>query len=227
MPRVADHELRRGQIARAARAIAASRGLPGVTVARTAAEAGFSVGLVQHYFPHKNDLLRCAYQQAMADVEARAGQHIATAPTHHRSIREVVGDSLLELLPLDDNRRGEQRVMRAFGGLAADDPELARTAAETAQRVRARLAAAVTNGVECGEVDASLNPERAALRLQALIVGLASTMFDVGHSGSASDGEHEPTTDTIVELSSMAVSAVRDAVGEVFSGQCRQYEDGG
>ncbi|QVQ52608.1 TetR family transcriptional regulator C-terminal domain-containing protein [Spiractinospora alimapuensis] len=223
MPRVADHELRRGQITRAVRTVAAARGLPGVTVARTAAEAGFSVGLVQHYFPHKNDLLRCAYTQAMADVEARAGQHIAAAPAHRRSIREVVAESLLELLPLDDERWGEQRVMRAFGGLAADDPQLARTAADTGRRIRTRLAVAIANGVECGEVDPDLDPERAALRLQSLIVGLASTMFDVGNSGPASVGG--PAAGATGELSSMAVSAVWDAVGEVFPGRCHQYAD--
>jgi AcrR family transcriptional regulator len=50
MAREEYHALRRQQVAEAVERLVAAHGLDAVTIAKTAAEAGVSVGLVQHYF---------------------------------------------------------------------------------------------------------------------------------------------------------------------------------
>src|SRR5690606_40101098 len=60
VPKRVDHEERRRLIAAAGRRIAADRGLEGVSLGEVAAEAGISKGLVQHSFPSKDAMLRCA-----------------------------------------------------------------------------------------------------------------------------------------------------------------------
>ena len=57
MPRHADHDARRRQLADAALHVALDQGLDRVSVPRIAAQAGVSVGLVQHYFPAKAALV--------------------------------------------------------------------------------------------------------------------------------------------------------------------------
>lgn len=212
MPRVADHDARRRQIAGAVHALATRFGLDAVTVARTAAEAGCSVGLVQHYFPSKDDLLVCTYEQALGEIEGRVAAHIATGESRQQSIAQVVLASLTELLPLDDKRRGEYRVVRAFTGRAADQPRLAEVAAATSSRIRNTLATAVTNGKECGEVEQEADAAQAAVRVLAVTEGLATQLF------------LEPRADIGGRpMRDVAEDAVRATLASVFTGECRQY----
>ncbi|NLZ97477.1 MAG: TetR family transcriptional regulator, partial [Micrococcus sp.] len=50
MPKIVDHEQRRRELAQAIWSIIALRGLSAVTLRSVAAEAGVSMGTVQHYF---------------------------------------------------------------------------------------------------------------------------------------------------------------------------------
>ena len=58
MPRQVDHQQRRTEIAYAVWAVIAEDGLDAVSLRRVAAEAGISLGRVQHYFDSKEELLR-------------------------------------------------------------------------------------------------------------------------------------------------------------------------
>src|SRR5688572_9761853 len=71
MPRTADHDARRRQVADAVERLVADEGLDAVTVARTAAAAGISVGLVQHYFPAKDDMLLHTFTAVRQRIEQR------------------------------------------------------------------------------------------------------------------------------------------------------------
>ncbi|MBA3508847.1 MAG: TetR/AcrR family transcriptional regulator, partial [Thermoleophilaceae bacterium] len=71
MPKVVDHEQRRTEVAAAARAAIADRGLDGATVRDIAAAAGVSTGVLAYYFRDKDELLL----QALRDsYEAAAGR---------------------------------------------------------------------------------------------------------------------------------------------------------
>lgn len=166
------HALRRRQVAGAVERLVAAHGLDGVTVAKTAAAAGVSVGLVQHYFASKDDLLRYAYTQVTERVLARAVRRAEELDEHRSSIRRALHESLAERLPLDEARRAEWRVLFTFTARAVDRPDLTAVRNQTEVAIRARLAQAITNGKECGEVPADTDPDSAATGLLAAVEGL-------------------------------------------------------
>ncbi|WP_052850869.1 TetR/AcrR family transcriptional regulator [Streptomyces avicenniae] len=211
MPRTADHDERRRQIAEAVCALVADHGLDAVTVARTAATAGMSVGLVQHYFRSKDEMLLHAFRTVGARIRARADERVRAGTDHRRPLARVLSEVLAEFVPLDGTRRAEFRVTRAFAGRALDAPALAEVDVETARLIRADLARGVHNGKECGEVAPDLDPWPAAVRLLAVAEGLALQVY-------RDPGGVEGTP--AAELTAAVIDA---ELATVFTGTCRQY----
>ncbi|MGW5383769.1 TetR/AcrR family transcriptional regulator [Nocardia sp. NPDC003963] len=114
MPRLVDHELRRRQITSAVRRLIVRGGLDAVAFQSVAAEAGFSVSLVQYYCGTKKDLLLATHRSVMEDVGARFAQRWAGLGDD-LTPREAIYAVLTELLPLDDQRREEAIVLGVFG----------------------------------------------------------------------------------------------------------------
>ena len=200
------HAQRRQQVADAVERLVAARGLDAVTVSRTAAEAGVSVGLVQHYFASKDDMLRFAYtrvtERAMARVEERAREL-----TEHRStIRRAVREGLVERLPLDEARRADWRVSFAFAARAVDRPDLAAVRNRTEAAIRARVAEVIENGKECGEVPADADAEEGAAGLMAVVDGLGLHAY----------------LEAVPE--SVVLGLLDRHIAEVFPGECHQYD---
>ncbi|MGI5120006.1 TetR/AcrR family transcriptional regulator [Marinactinospora thermotolerans] len=214
MPRTADHEERRRQIAGAVRELISEHGLDAVTVARTAAAAGMSVGLVQHYFRSKDEMLLHAFNEVSAAIRDRAGERIRAGIEHRRPIARVLAEALSEFVPLDERRRTEFRVTRAFAGRSLDAPALAEVDTETARRVREDIARAVHNGKECGEVAPDLDPWPAAVRLAAVTEGLATQVY------------RDPAGVNGTPAAELAESLIAAELATVFTGECRQYANG-
>jgi AcrR family transcriptional regulator len=110
MPKIVDHEARRAQIAEAVWRIAADRGLGAASLREVAAEAGWSLGALRHYFATREDLLRFGFRLAAQRAYARIEQATAGAG----SARDALQAALEETLPLDEERRSELRVWLAF-----------------------------------------------------------------------------------------------------------------
>ncbi|MER7734761.1 TetR family transcriptional regulator C-terminal domain-containing protein [Streptomyces erythrochromogenes] len=211
MPRTADHEQRRRQIADAVSRLISEHGLDAVTVARTAAAAGMSVGLVQHYFRTKDEMLLHTFREVAARIRARVDERIQDGIEHKRSLAAVMADVMTEYIPLDEARRAEYRVARAFAGRALDAPALAEVDTESARQLREDIARAVHNGKECGEVDEHLDPQSAAVRLAAVMEGLALQVYREPRGGAG---------ETVTRLVGPLLEA---EIGVVFTGECRQY----
>ncbi|MEV6682723.1 TetR/AcrR family transcriptional regulator [Streptomyces erythrochromogenes] len=211
MPRTADHELRRRQIASAVTQLIAEGGLDAVTVARTAATAGMSVGLVQHYFRNKDEMLLHAFREISAHIRARVEARIRDGVEHRRPIARVMAQVMTEYIPLDHARRAEYRVARAFAGRALDAPALAEVDTETARKLREDIARAVHNGKECGEVDEHLDPLSAAVRLAAVMEGLALQVY------------REPEGAAGEAVAQFVAPLLDEEIATVFTGECRQY----
>src|SRR5262245_63737541 len=113
IPRRVDHGERRSRIAEAILRIAATRGLDEVSLRDVAAEAGVSMGQVQHYFATKSEMLRfaCAY---MVDRTRRAIADALAAAPGPTSARAALRATMIQLLPLDDARRTGVWVWMAF-----------------------------------------------------------------------------------------------------------------
>jgi AcrR family transcriptional regulator len=117
MPRQVDHAERRQAIASALWRIVRTDGLEAVSLRHVAAEAGVSMGMVQHYFGSKDEMLLFALESLSARVEAR----LAAGVPAGSPIRTI----LLQMLPLDDERRDEAQVVVAFLARAAVEPAIA------------------------------------------------------------------------------------------------------
>lgn len=113
MPRLADHDARRRQITDAARRVIVRGGLEAATFQAVAAEAGISVRLVQYYFGTKKDFLLGTLRTV---IDAQALRFIEEfeklgAEPEPRVALCTIGRALL---PLDDIRRDEGRILAAY-----------------------------------------------------------------------------------------------------------------
>ncbi|GAA0548513.1 MULTISPECIES: TetR/AcrR family transcriptional regulator [Streptomyces] len=210
MPRVADHDARHGQITDAVQRLIVRHGLTSVTVARTAAEAGMSVGLVQHYFTAKDEMLLATFTRVNGRFTARVDELVNRGEAEGRTIAEMLRQALTELVPLDDARRAEFLVRLAFADQAAHNARLAGVQRETLVGIRSRVAQAIKNGTVCGEVAQGTDAADQALRIVAFAEGLAL------HTHIDPDGTPKPAI----------LAALDDHLGRVFTGTCRRAQLG-
>ncbi|QKV94895.1 TetR family transcriptional regulator C-terminal domain-containing protein [Streptomyces sp. NA02950] len=171
MPRRVDHEERRKLIAEALWRIAAARGLEGASLRDVAAEAGISLGQLQHYFTRKDEMLGFALEHIGQLAERRIRARIEALPGEPTP-RTVLRETLAEILPLDENSRIGNLVQIAYFVRALHDEAPRAHAREGARALRAFFAGQVERGVERGEVAAGLDPEREASLLMALVEGV-------------------------------------------------------
>ena len=119
MPKIVDAAQRRRHLAEAAWRVIRRDGLESASVRNVAREAGLSSGSLRHMFGTQAELLVFAMNQVVDRITCRldaldpAGDPRAVAERH-----------LLELLPLDDERREENEIWLAFTARALVDPEL-------------------------------------------------------------------------------------------------------
>lgn len=145
--------------------LVAAHGVEAATVRRVAAEAGVSIGMVQHHFPTKDAMLRAAMEAAGASFRARAQRACAglgAAPALRALARE--------LLPLDAARGDEGRVWLAFVARAAVDPVVRAAHAEGWQQLEDHLTGLLA--AHRGRDEAGVDRDDARLLL-AVLDGLA------------------------------------------------------
>ncbi|MCD9143431.1 TetR/AcrR family transcriptional regulator [Streptomyces albireticuli] len=176
MPRQADHDQRRRQIAEAVWRLASRSGLEDVTLRQVAAEAGVSVRLVQYYFGNRDGLLLTSLEILNADAERRAKERVEAAeeaPTSRGTVRGV----LLELLPLDEERRTRQLVYVAYFVRFLNDEKLGAVARDAPPELERLVAGLIAWGQERGEVPADLDPRPEAELLLAATDGLQTSVL--------------------------------------------------
>jgi AcrR family transcriptional regulator len=169
MPKIVDHDARRAELVAAVWRLASREGLDAVTMRGVAAEAGWSTGAVAHYFADKEELVLFAFET----VADRVGRRIVRAAERARDPLELLRTQLIEGLPLDAERRAEVRLWFAFLVLAETRPRLARAGREAYREWRGRIAKTLEHGQRQGLVDESVDAEREAAELVALVDGLA------------------------------------------------------
>ncbi|MEU8545417.1 TetR/AcrR family transcriptional regulator [Streptomyces roseoverticillatus] len=176
MPRRVDHEERRRAIAEALWRIACARGLDGASLRDVAAEAGISLGQLQHYFSSKDEMLVFAlkYLGGLAEERIRARLLGLNGPP---SPRDVLRETVMEMLPLDDASRTGNLVQIAYFVRALHDERLRGHAKEGIPALRAFFADQVRTGIERGEVDASRDADAEAMLLIALTDGLTTHLL--------------------------------------------------
>ena len=184
MPKRADHEARRRQIADALLRTAATRGLHAAGMREVAAEAGVSLRLVQYYFGTKEELLLAAMQYLAARFGERAMARIkqASGSGGPASPRDVIAAILAEALPADDDRRTFYVVYTAYLALSLTDPALAiAPLVKNSEAVADVMAAQLRAAQAAGDTSAHLDPDLEAVSLTAMSAGLATSVL-VGQS---------------------------------------------
>lgn len=184
MPKQVDHAQRRSQLAEALWSIAERDGLAAATVRRVAAEAGVSVGMVQHYFSTKDEMLLFALNWVGEDFANRITEKIAALP-QPRDPYEVVWIILSERLPLQPRSRVHMQAMVTWLGRGVINPDLARYMHDGTAQLREYLAEQLRQAQQVGHVPDKIDPISNADGLLALTDGLSSHLLQDLHTPEA------------------------------------------
>jgi TetR/AcrR family transcriptional repressor of bet genes len=119
MPKIVDHAARRDEIAHVACKVVAHYGFEQATVARIARAAGYTTGMVAHYYESKQQIILAALRLMLLRIEQRL--------TRERETGEAdLLDVLSEALAIDAQRFTECAFWMAFWGQVPADKKLKR-----------------------------------------------------------------------------------------------------
>jgi TetR/AcrR family transcriptional regulator, transcriptional repressor of bet genes len=172
MPKRVDREARRVELALALRQVMAVKGVEGASLRNVAAQTGVSMGLVQHYFEDREEMLVFTLDELSrrlarrAFVRAQAARRSGGSPAALRAV-------ILQLLPLDPERRAEALAGAAFVGRSGVSPAVATALRRASENLTQLIASEISRGREAGELPADVVPERDARLLLSFARGLA------------------------------------------------------
>jgi len=90
MPKLGMAPIRRKQLVEAAIAAIHAHGFANATVARIAAQAGISAGMVHHYFKDKDELLFATMRHLLAELRTDAVARLSRAGNPRERIRAII-----------------------------------------------------------------------------------------------------------------------------------------
>lgn len=165
MPKQVDHEERRRHIAEALWRIVAKHGMEAVSLRDVAAEAGVSMGSVQHYFRTKDHMLEFALefssQKVGERVRARLARELAGDPPPWAVLRAC----LVETMPVDEQSRTGRLVGIAYFIRALNEPSLRRIYREGQPKLFSFFADMVRGAQELGVAAPGIDADKEALAL--------------------------------------------------------------
>jgi len=173
MPKIVDHEERRRDIANAVLKLIARDGIGGANLRSVAKEAGWSTGIINHYFGDKQALLAGALREASETV----GNRMRKIQQKKNGVKRVI--ALLEAgMPLDDERAATCRIFYHFSSAGMSESRFSAELANYYSWWRMEVAAAIKMAQAKGAFRASA-PKDLSETLVALAEGLAiQTVFD-------------------------------------------------
>jgi TetR/AcrR family transcriptional regulator, transcriptional repressor of bet genes len=119
MPKIVDHAARRDEIALVACRVVATHGFDQASMVRIAREAGYTTGMLAHYFDSKQDIIIAALRLILRRIEERLTLPAGAAPPDLIAL-------LTEALPVDAHRRIECAFWTTFWGQVSADKRLKR-----------------------------------------------------------------------------------------------------
>ncbi|MET7363919.1 TetR/AcrR family transcriptional regulator [Streptomyces sp. NPDC005562] len=179
------------QIVRETVRLIAERGFHAVRVQDIAAACDTSTAAIHYHFPGRDDLLEAAVRWCMDEDTARRAARIADAADTADELRH-----LIELqIPRTARQRWQWSVWLDLWAEAARSTAVGRLHADYYRQWRSTVADVIRRGVAEG-VFRPVDPGAAALRLTALIDGLATQVLASAPDGSGTspDDMHEALT---------------------------------
>jgi AcrR family transcriptional regulator len=183
MPRRVDTAERRANIADAVLRIAATRGLEEVSLRDVAAEAGISMGQVQHYFASRSEMLHFACAYMVERTRNAIAAQIASAP-QPATARAALRATLAQFLPIDSERQEGTWVWLAFLARGGYDRAVVEAMRSTWHSSHDYFASQLRWARETGELPPDRDPDEEAVTLLAFADGMTSHVL-VGHYDSA------------------------------------------
>jgi AcrR family transcriptional regulator len=120
MPKIVDHAQRRDEIALVACRVVAEYGFERASMVRIAREAGYTTGMLAHYFESKQDIIIAALRLILKRIDERLARPAAAAG------RAELLELLTEALPVDEHRRIECAFWTTFWGQVSADRRMKR-----------------------------------------------------------------------------------------------------
>ncbi len=168
MPKDVDHDARREELLEAVWRVIARDGIDRATIRVIAEEAGWSSGVLAHYFADKDEILDSALRLMYDRISARW-----TVKLEGLSGIEALHELVLDNLPLDDQRELETRVFMNYWGRVIRDGDQAPRSQRRGPQLIDLLDDLVREAQAAGEIDADEEPDGIAERLLALIDGFS------------------------------------------------------
>src|SRR5579862_1095774 len=119
MPKVVYHAQRRDEIALIACRVVAQHGFEQASMVRIARAAGYTTGMLAHYFDTKQDIIIAALRLILRRIHERLSQPARGAAPDLLAL-------LTEALPIDEQRRTECAFWTTFWGQVSTDKRLKR-----------------------------------------------------------------------------------------------------
>ncbi len=173
MPAPTDHDARRRDVSEAVWRVLARHGFDGLTLRAVAAEMGASTGLLTHYFPSKQALIRHALQVSE--------EHSAKRPRRDADAEGLAAlrAALLDVLPLDPATTVMNRVWVSSWDVALGDRELGSAERARYRRWRARLRPIVEAAQRGGDLPPRADIDDLVATVAAFTHGLVvQALFD-------------------------------------------------
>src|SRR4051812_25731945 len=180
MPKVVDHDERRSEVLGAVWRVIERDGIEHTTVRAIAKEAGYSAGVLVHYFADKRDILTSALQLSHERIRARWADKLA-GRSGLDALRELVYDNL----PLDEERRLETRLEVSYWARALSSDDVLGVQQRESSELHGAILGLVREAQEREELSCRTPPEEITLELMALIDGLS--LHATLHPHSVSD----------------------------------------
>ncbi|MET0342136.1 MAG: TetR/AcrR family transcriptional regulator [Polyangiales bacterium] len=156
----------------------AREGMQAASMRAIAAEAGYANGALAYYFSGKDDLVRASYEYVFAQTAARIAG--ATAGRSGLAALEKLCD---EVLPLDEEKLLEARIVLPFWTNAQHDRALAQIHEEGMVAWRAQMRRHLREAQKLGEI-ARATERKVAVQVEQLLAMLSGAQVLAVLSGT-------------------------------------------
>ena len=120
MPKIVDHAQRRDEIALVACRVVAAHGFDQASMVRIAREAGYTTGMLAHYFENKQEIIIAALRLILRRIDERL---VRAAGSNTRPDLLAL---LTEALPVDEQQHTECAFWTSFWGQVTADRRMKR-----------------------------------------------------------------------------------------------------
>lgn len=180
-PRDAKRQERRQRILAKTWRLIAREGMQAASMRALAEEAGYANGALAYYFSGKDDLIRAAFEYVLAQTAARIAR--ATDGLAGLSALEKFCD---EMLPLDEEKLLEARIVVPYWASAQHQPALAQLHEEGMTSCRTFIRRALREAQSLGEIPRR-GDRRLAVRVEQLLAVINGAQVLAVLSGAVHD----------------------------------------